>query len=390
MDWGKFHVLIVDDEPSVASLIRETLRLQGFQCRVASDAESARRMLVEADFRIDVLITDIRMPGGGGMELLAHVKRSAPGCKVILVTGNSTRQYVSQALQLGAYDYLEKPFGPARLVEIVTRAVSGQPDSPLLVDRAAEALELTSMARDALLESVRALVLAVEAKDPYTRRHSEQVAHYAVNLARALNLTPSAVEQIRVAALLHDVGKIAVPDHVLTKPSRLTDQEFGFIRNHPVVGAQILGSITFLRDEAVIVRHHHERWDGGGYPDGLTGEETPFAARIICVADCMDAMLMARVYKSGYSAPQMLGELAAGAGSQFDPRLASVATQWCRQNPDQVILSQGDAPVPGRASRPNPTFARPLTPMGAIAAVEPGRLGGTVWLNPTRGLENAG
>ncbi|NQT20039.1 MAG: HD-GYP domain-containing protein, partial [Planctomycetes bacterium] len=168
---------------------------------------------------------------------------------------------------------------------------------------------------------------AVEAKDPYTRRHSEQVAHYAVNLAGALGLPPSAVESIRVASLLHDLGKIGVPDRILTKPEPLTDEEFEHIRRHPAMGSEILSSITMFGEETQLIRYHHERWDGKGYPNGLTGEESPLASRIMQVADCIDAMLMQRAYKKGYPVEKMIGELIRCAGVQFDPKIAAAAVQ---------------------------------------------------------------
>ena len=189
-----------------------------------------------------------------------------------------------------------------------------------------------------LLGMVRALVRAVEAKDFYTCRHSEQVAHYAVHLAQRLGLESKAVESIRIAALLHDVGKIGVPDHILVKPGPLTEEEFAIVRRHPGMGAEILSHIAMLDQEAVLVRHHHERWDGGGYPEGLCGDQTPLGARLIQIADCIDAMLMERTYKKCYSPAKMIDELIRCAGKQFDPVLAGEAVQWCRDNPDKLIL----------------------------------------------------
>ncbi|MDD4890308.1 MAG: response regulator [Phycisphaerae bacterium] len=337
MELRRKAVLIVDDEPGIGALVRETLTRRGLACWVATGPSGAKALLESQSF--DVLITDIRMPGGGGMELLMYARKRIPDCKVILITGNSERDYISQALQLGAYDYIEKPFDAEQLADVVARAINGEPDDSALPGRAAEAMELASQAKDALLNCVRALVLAVEAKDPHTRRHSEQVAHYAVNLAESLSVPRAMVEHIRVAALLHDIGKIAVPDHILAKPGKLTVEEFEYVRRHPAIGAQILGAISFLKNEALLVKHHHERWDGDGYPDCLTGEETPFASRIICVADCIDAMLMARVYKGGYSVDKMLGELNRNAGTQFDPKIALAAVAWCRANSDRLILS---------------------------------------------------
>ncbi len=348
MDAHRNRILIVDDEPQVGLMIREELTERGFVCRVAEDAGRARE-IIDTE-QPDVLITDIQMPGTNGLDLLVYARKHAPQCKVVLTTGYSNRQYLVQALLLGAHDYIEKPFRPGELAEVIFRAVNGESDGSLLMDRAVDAMELGLQTRQASLDSVTALVRAVEAKDPYTRRHSEQVTHYAVNLARATGLAAPVVESIRVASLLHDIGKIGVPDRILTKPGALTEDEFQKISRHSALGSDILASITLFAKEAKLVRHHHERWDGKGYPDGLVGEQTPLESRIIQTADCIDAMLMDRTYKQGYSVDRMLGELLRCSGTQFDPKIASAAIHWCRGNPDKLIL-------PGRDLVPQPVSA---------------------------------
>ena len=335
------NILIVDDDPVISEMIREVLAEHGFLCRVAMDSTLAGELIdgTSGDSqRFDLLILDIEMPRLGGLELLAHAKKHSPECKVIMVTGHSEREYISQALLLGAYDYIEKPFKSGELVEAVTKALGGQDAGSLLCDRAAAAMELSSQARRVSLESVRALVRAVEAKDPYTRRHSEQVAHYAVNIAAAMGLSGPALESTRIASLLHDIGKIGVSDHILTKSGPLTDEEFRHISRHPALGSDILANITLFSDEANLVRYHHERWDGKGYPDGLAGEESPLISRIIQVADSIDAMLMERTYKKGYPVDTMLGELVRCAGTQFDPKIAAAALAWCRSHRESLFL----------------------------------------------------
>ena len=350
MSTDRPRVLIVDDDLQVGRLIKEELTEQGLACWNADDALVAKGLLDDRHF--DILIADILMPHSGGLDLLAHVRTRRPSCRVILITGHSRRDYLAQALLLGAYDYVEKPFAPGELAKVVHRAACSQDSAHPLAARAAEALELATSSREAALGSVQALADAVEAKDPYTRRHSEQVAHYAVHLAKALALSPETVEAIRAASLLHDIGKIGVPDHILIKPEPLTEAEWEVMRRHPTTGSDILARIPFFRLEAQWVRHHHERWDGRGYPDGLQGEETPLPSRIIQLADCIDAMLMARTYKKQYPVQKMLHELVRGAGKQFDPRIAAAAVQWCHANPDQLILN-GSTPgvtrLPARA-----------------------------------------
>jgi putative two-component system response regulator len=280
-----------------------------------------------------------------GLDVLVCAKRKAPGCRVVLITAHGTPNRVAQALFLGAFDYVEKPFEANELLSIVSRALQDKMQLPALALRAADAMQFQNQAARASMDSVLALVRAVEAKDAYTRRHSEQVAHYATSLAAAMGLPKAGVESIRVAALLHDIGKIGVPDHILTKPGPLTDEEFQYIRRHPALGAEIPGTIGMFRAESLLVRCHHERWDGRGYPDGLTGEESPLAARVIMVADCIDAMLMERTYKKSYSVEKMLAELGRCAGIQFDPKIAAAALAWCQSHREALFLPDKTEPA---------------------------------------------
>ncbi len=329
--------LIVDDSPQTCDLIREELSRCGFKCSIASPPVLATQLLDTTQF--DLLVADASTSEVSGLDLLAHVKRRDPACKVILTAGPARREHLAQAIVLGAYDYLEKPLKTGQLAEVAAKAVRSQTDVLQLHVRAAEAMQLSSQVKQASLDSVRALARAVEAKDPFTRRHSEQVTYYAITLARAMNISEEIVESIRVASLVHDVGMIGVPDRILTKPGPLGPEELEQMRRHPALGADILSNITLFGEEARLVRRHHERWDGRGYPDGLTGEESPLPSRIMQVADCMDAMLMERSYKGGYGRQRMTGELVRGAGSQFDPRVAAVAVRWCRANPDKLVLT---------------------------------------------------
>jgi diguanylate cyclase (GGDEF)-like protein/putative nucleotidyltransferase with HDIG domain len=234
-----------------------------------------------------------------------------------------------------------KRAGRNRVVAHGELVASGEGQWALVNDQLHKAWEdatnLNRQLRLACLEGVGALVSAVEAKDPYTRRHSEQVAYYAEQFARQLGLPGDVIETIRVAAMMHDVGKIGIPDTVLTKPGKLTEEEFALIRDHPRMGANIVLKISMLTAEGRLIRHHHEQWDGSGYPDRLAGEQIPLGARIIQLADCVDAMLMRRVYKEPFPVERVIGELRNGRGKQFDPALADVAIQWMQVNPEKII-----------------------------------------------------
>lgn len=196
---------------------------------------------------------------------------------------------------------------------------------------------LQQQLKQSYLDSTRALVAAVEAKDPYTEKHSLTVAHYAMAFARHLGLPVLQMEAIGTAAILHDVGKIGIPDSILTKPGKLEPEEYELIKRHPVMGAQILEHIRFLKSELPFILHHHERWDGRGYPAGLAGEAIPLGARVLHIADATDAMLSARAYKPGFTLDRAIGELQRGAGRQFDPALTEAFLDWIQLNPGQIV-----------------------------------------------------
>lgn len=327
-------ILIVDDEPGICHVLTEAVADLGLRPLSALSGEAARAILDCEP--VSVLVTDLNMPGLHGLDLLAGVRLGQPECKVILMTGAQETHWLARALELGAYDYFIKPLDVFQVAQAAGRAAGPSGTGPL-PQRAAQALLDRRQVRQIALESTRALVRAVEAKDPYTRRHSEQVAHYAVHLARHMALPAHDVELVHVAALLHDIGKIGVPDSVLTKPGPLTKEEFALIQGHPGQGAEILRHISVFTDEALLVRHHHESWSGRGYPDGLGGEAIPLGARIINVADAIDAMLMHRTYKEAFSITFVQGELARCAGEQFDPVVAAAALEWLQACPEKIV-----------------------------------------------------
>jgi putative nucleotidyltransferase with HDIG domain len=186
---------------------------------------------------------------------------------------------------------------------------------------------------DTYVGSIRALVAAVEAKDPYTRAHSATVATHAEAIARRMQLSSNEIDTIRTAALLHDVGKIGVPDIILTKPGPLTDEEYTVVKQHPETALAILGHISLLASERPLILHHHERFDGGGYPDGLAGERIPIGARVLAVADAIDAMFSPRSYKPAFDMNCVRNELERCSGKQFDPQVTAVALTWLDESP---------------------------------------------------------
>ncbi len=186
------------------------------------------------------------------------------------------------------------------------------------------------------MESTLALVAAVEAKEPHTREHARVVSRYCEEIGRRMELPAAQIESVKTAALLHDIGKIGVPDAILRKPGPLTPDEYEVVKHHPKTAVEILGHTSFLRSELPCILHHHERYDGGGYPAGLSGTRIPLAARILSVSDSLDAMLSARSYKRGYSIQRVKSELQRCAGTQFDEEVARVALEWIDVEPDAI------------------------------------------------------
>lgn len=204
---------------------------------------------------------------------------------------------------------------------------AGQDDEPEIAERVATTL------RQTYLETTRALVATVEARDPFTQRHSRTVSLYCEVIASRLGLSAERMESLRTAALLHDIGKIGIPDVILQKPGPLNDEEFEIVKRHPGIAIEILGHASFLSAELPIILHHHESFDGSGYPYGLAGDEIPLESRVLAVADAVDTMLSPRSYKRPYTRTHVQEELTTGAGSQFDPEVARVAHEWLGSMP---------------------------------------------------------
>ena len=329
---GSFDVdiLVVGEDSDFNEMLHTGLSSRGLECIITEDSHEAAELIKNTTFR--VIVSEVAMNNITGLGLLTLASSLNPDTRVILMTGISATRYLAEALRLGAYDYFQKPVAPEAMIESIVHAISDEAFHGGLTMRAARAMLHEDRQNQTSLEMISALVRAVEAKDPYTRRHSEQVTFYATQLGEQAGLPAEQIELIRVASLLHDVGKIGVPDRILTKAGKLTDQEFMQIRKHSITGANIVKRVSLLACETDLIRHHHEKWDGTGYPDGLAGEEIPIGARVINVADSIDAMLMARTYKNPYTIEKMLSELTRCSATQFDPELAEIALHWCKQN----------------------------------------------------------
>jgi cyclic di-GMP phosphodiesterase len=306
------RILLIDDELVVRNLIAEILEEAGYDVALAQTAEEALVLLDRID--PDLVVSDVIMPGLSGLELLDLVRERRAGLPVVLVTGAGTYDTLSKALTRGAAGLVTKPFTHAELQHAVADAL----------DRAKRAEEEL---RERLLAPTLASALAnaIEARDSELHGHCERLAAMAVRLAQLHGLSESAIESIRLGAILHDVGKIGIPDRVLLKPSALDQEEFAVIMTHTLIGDNILERLDLLESARPIVRHHHERWDGNGYPDRLAGEEIPLGARIVAVADAIEAMASTRVYRKATDAAGVVDELERCRGRNWDPAIVDLA-----------------------------------------------------------------
>src|SRR5712691_7678902 len=305
--------LVVDDEPRLRRVLVRLLEGEGFICQEAGSGTEALELMRHEP--VPLVISDLRMPQMDGVTLLREVIGRWPDTAVIMVTAVAEVESAVACLQLGALDYVAKPF---HLDEVRARVM--------------QALRIEELS----LERLQALVHALEEKDPYLRGHSVRVANYAFGIGRELGLAPAALDLISMGAELHDLGKIGVSEAVLHKPGKLTDIEYRHIMEHPVTGARILGPL--MRDAPAalaIVRSHHERLDGKGFPDGLKGEEIPPEVRVVTVADSFDAMTSLRPYRPALSVANALEQLQEGKGVQFDP---GAVQAFLRAFPDATSL----------------------------------------------------
>ena len=329
--------MLVDDDDGIRALLRTTFEAVDVEVDEASDAAVARQRIAAA--RPDAIVLDVGLPGLDGIGFCAQLKgsRATRDVPVVLLTGSDFANEAT-AQEVGADALLLKPFSPLELLAVVERLAGGlhalpfragrkkQPGEQLLL-YARDLRHLLELERgqrrlleEAYHETVAALAGALESKDSSTGEHSQRVHRYALELAHVAAPEVAEDESVAYGFMLHDVGKIGIPDRILQKPGPLTDPERRLMQTHTILGEQLLRGVSFLQGGGLqVVRSHHERWDGRGYPDGLARTEIPIAARIFAVVDALDAMTSDRPYRRALSWAAAGRELAAQSGRQFDP-----------------------------------------------------------------------
>src|SRR6266480_5654875 len=338
------RILIVDDEPEITAILSDLFSDQ-HDCTTAGSAEEALEHLAIKDF--ELVISDITMPGMSGLDMIPQVKSMAPNTVVVMISGMQTVESAIGALRLGAFDYVMKPFDLRQVEAVVKRALEHQDLitakqryedhlEELVEQRTAELDQALNSLENAYRSTLRALTAALETRDLETHGHSERVVSYSLRLGREYGLDSNRTKALEFGSLLHDIGKIGVPDSILRKPAKLTDDEWVLMRQHPVHGQQILRGIEFLEGAARVVAQHHEKWDGSGYPLGLRAEKIDVCARIFSVADAFDAITSNRVYRKGKPYEVAAEELDAWAGKQFDPEVVAAFHRVPQQDWDDL------------------------------------------------------
>lgn len=341
MEGNPVNCLVVDDEASVRTPIAKAVARAGYDCEQAEDVESALRLLGQAEFH--VVLSDINMPGRSGLELLDEVQRRWPHTAVIMLTNVTEVDTAVTCLKRGAYDYLTKPF---QINEIGARIGQAVERRRLVVENERYQKNLAQLVgeqakriEELYLEGIQVLIHALEAKDQYTKGHTARVGVYAAMIGETLGLTTSELAELELGAELHDAGKIGIKESVLLKPTRLTEEEYEHIKQHTTIGEHILKPLLNNAPPILqIVRWHHERLDGDGFPDGLSGDQIPKLVRIVTVADTFDAMTTGRPYRDGLPVEEAIDELKRYSGLQFDPEAVKAFLS--------ASLSLGEFPIP--------------------------------------------
>ncbi len=326
------RILIIDDEVSPRESVRLVLK-DKYIVSTASDGLEGLDFMMKSP--VDLVVLDIMMPGMDGVTVIQKIKKRFPEIEVIMLTAYPGLETARSAMRLGAFDYITKPFDKDDVIKVVARGLekkymneSLKLEREKLLGRTVYLEEEITKARRNIIMSyegtVKALILTIDAKDHYTFGHSEHVARLSLSIAEVLQLPDNVKQKIMHAALIHDIGKIGIEESILRKNGPLTEEEFAVIKRHPEIGSTIIQSVPFLEDAVPVILYHHERYDGSGYPEGIHGDQIPLTARIVMVADAVDAMMRDRPYRESFKLERVLNELRKNTGVQFDPVVVDV------------------------------------------------------------------
>ncbi|MEI6044768.1 MAG: HD domain-containing phosphohydrolase [Chloroflexota bacterium] len=314
-------ILLVDDDPAILFIISRFLQKHSYQTTSVTRAENALELVRTTNF--DLVACDINMPGMNGLEFLNALKRVDPGLASVVITGSGSVTMAVKAMQSGALGFVTKPFTEEELLDSIETAIQ----------QARLVRETTTFKLYApMLEGASgALLRALEAKDQNTQGHSQRVADISQHLAHRLGLNQEEMVQIFFGAMFHDIGKIGIPDTILQKTEPLTPEEEQEIRKHTQIGAKIIGTVEKLAMAANVILHHHERYDGKGYPSGLGGEEIPIGSRIVAVVDTYQELISGHINNKAKTSEEALAEIRKVSGTQLDPKIVELFLEFLPQ-----------------------------------------------------------
>ncbi|WP_319582436.1 HD domain-containing phosphohydrolase [uncultured Pseudodesulfovibrio sp.] len=326
-------VLMVDDEPRVLDAHRRTLRTRFDLHTALGGLEALELMKTHGPFT--VVVSDFKMPDLDGISLLAKVAELYPDTVRMILTGYADMETAIRAVNTGAiFRFLTKPSEPDDLVMAVSAGIK---HAELVRD--VKELEIVRRLKNGFEQTLRAFTRLVEFRDPYTSGHMDRTAEISVLIAKRMDMTDDEIAGLRLSAMVHDIGKVAIPSHILHKQGELTDAEFSIIKAHAEVGSEIFKGLGVEWPIARMIREHHERLDGSGYPDGLTGEEMLPQSKVLCVADIIDAIITHRSYRHGLGKSEAVGYLMEGRGRLFDSKIVDIALELMDQG---LIREPGD------------------------------------------------
>jgi response regulator RpfG family c-di-GMP phosphodiesterase len=327
------RILIVDDEKMIYSVIARRLAKEGYACVMANNGREALGHLYKDNFSL--IISDIRMPEMNGLELMRNVKAVRPNMMFIIMTAYPEIEMAVEAIRLGATDFIIKPVDLELVVFSVKKALEQKKVEEelesyhtnlkrLLEERTSKLQRALLVVKKTHLDSVKVLAGAIDAKDPYTRGHSDRVRKMSLRIGMKIGFGEERLENLVFGALLHDIGNIGIKDEILQKKGLLSPEEYQYVQQHPLIGVKIVEGIDFFKDKVPMIRNHHEHFNGSGYPDGLIGEVIPLEARVIAVPDAFDAMTSLRPHRQAMPIEDVFLEMEKGKGKQFDPWVLEV------------------------------------------------------------------
>lgn len=317
-------ILLIDDEKHLCVLMKKNIDFTGGDYDVAYALTGKEGMELVKSFRPDLIFLDINLGDVNGISLIEGIKKVDKKIQIIMLSGEGTHEYVQTAFEAGAVDFAAKPCNTGKLEELIHKHLDLGLEPQQSLEKVAKEKKFT---KPLLLDILSSFVAASEAKSKYLKGHAERVAKLAKEIGQKMGLAKAQLEILEYSALLHDIGKMGVRDSILDKNGKINNEEWKEIKKHPVIGTNIIEKVRLFRLEEPNIKHHHESFDGRGYPDGLKGKEIPQGARIIAVADTYDAMTSLRPYKDSRTQEEAINEIEKNSGTQFDPDVVKAFKQ---------------------------------------------------------------